>query len=228
MSAPNHAAVITKTTASPYAAHRPVPAGNIHLRDTLLAPRMRTNLRETLPSQYRFLEETGRLRNFARAAGKEKGEFEGRYYNDSDVYKWVEAASWALAGQPEAATADLRQMLGTVVDLIAGAQRKDGYVNTYFARERADERWTDLANKHELYCAGHLIQAAIAHHRVTGETPLLDVATRFADHIVATFGPASEGKREATDGHPGIEMALIELYRETGERRYLDQARFFI
>lgn len=222
------AAVITNTRVSPYAGHRPVPVGNIRLRDSLIAPRMRTNVRETLPGQYRFLEETGRLRNFALAAGKEKGEFEGIYYNDSDVYKWVEAASWALAGPDADATNGLGEMLDAVVALIASAQRKDGYLNTWFANERADERWTNLAEKHELYCAGHLIQAAIAHHRVTGETTLLDVATKFADHICETFGPTGEGKREETDGHPEIEMALIELFRKTGERRYLEGARFFI
>lgn len=225
---PTPSAVITNVRTSPNAAHRPVPVGSIRLRDAVLAPRIRTNLEVSLPAQYSFMEETGRLRNFARAAGKESGAFEGRYYNDSDVYKWVEAASWALAGQPEEAIADLRGKLDHVVSLIAGAQRKDGYVNTYFAGERADERWTNLADKHELYCAGHLIQAAIAHHRVTGERTLLDVATRFADHIDETFGPASEGKREETDGHPEIEMALIELYRETGEQRYLDLGRFFL
>lgn len=221
-------AVITNTTVSAYAAHRPVPIGNVRLRDTVFAPRMRTNLRETLPGQYRFLEETGRLRNFVRAAGKDQTEFEGIYYNDSDVYKWVEAASWAIVGQPEAATAELRTMLDSVIDLIVDAQRDDGYVNTYFANTRADQRWANLAEKHELYCAGHLIQAAIAHHRVTGDAKLLDVAVRFANLICDVFGPASDGRREETDGHPEIEMALIELFRETGERRYLDQARFFI
>jgi len=228
MSTPKQTAVITKTTASTWAAHRPVPVGNIRLRDAMLAPRMRTNLRETLPGQFRFLDETGRLRNFLRAAGKDKTDFEGRYYNDSDVYKWVEAASWALASQPEDAATDLREMLDTVVQFIVDAQREDGYLNTWFANERAGERWTNLADKHELYCAGHLIQAAIAHVRALGSVKLLDVAIRLADHIVETFGPASEGKREETDGHPEIEMALVELYRETGDLRYLNQARFFI
>lgn len=229
---PNPAAtVVVDTTASPHAAHRPVPVANVRFADDLLAPRLRTNLRETLPSQYRLLEETGRLRNFARAAGKVDGVFAGRYYNDSDVYKWLEAASWALVSDGSVGdedTSELRGMIDAVVDLIAGAQRKDGYLHTYYARELADERWTNLQDKHELYCAGHLFQAAVAHHRATGSDTLLSVATRFADHICDVFGPAAEGKQEQTDGHPEIELALIELFRETGEQRYIDQARFFI
>lgn len=221
-------AVVVDTTASPYAAHRPIPVGNVRLTDDLLAPRLATNLRETLPSQYRLLEETGRLRNFARAAGKDNGQFAGPYYNDSDVYKWLEAACWALLDAPEAETASLRRMIDTVVDLIAGAQRDDGYLHTYFARDLADQRWTNLRDRHELYCAGHLFQAAVAHARATGTDTLLSVATRFADHICDVFGPAAEGKRGETDGHPEIELALIELYRQTGNPRYLDQAKFFI
>jgi DUF1680 family protein len=106
---------------------------------------------------------------------------------------------------------------------IEDAQQPDGYLNTYFATEKASERWTDLTHKHELYCAGHLIQAAVAHHRATGSERLLNVARRFADHICDTFGPEEEGKRLGTDGHEEIEMALVELYRETGDRTYLDQ-----
>lgn len=222
------ATVITNTLESPYAMHRAVPVGNVRLRYNVLASRMETNFRETIPSQYRQLVESGRLRNFERAIGKVDGEFEGRYFNDSDVYKWLEGACWAIVGRPEAETKDLRQMIDSVVGLITAAQRDDGYVNTYFAKERENERWTNLQDKHELYCAGHLIQAAIAHTRVTGSDDLLQVAVRFADHICEVFGPASEGKREQTDGHEEIELALIELYRETGNENYLNQAAFFI
>lgn len=218
-------AMIVNTTSSPHAAHRPIPVGGVQLRDGVLASRLFTNLRESIPGQYRQLKADGHLRNFERAAGTRDDDFEGRYYNDSDTYKWLEAACWSLAGRDEASTAELREMIDRVVGLIAAAQRDDGYVNTYFSGPRANERWTDLENRHELYCAGHLIQAAIAHHRTTGTDTLLDVAVRFADHIDDTFGP---GKREETDGHPEIEMALVELYRETGEQRYLDLARFFI
>jgi len=205
---------------SPYARLRPLPLTAVTLTDAFWAPRLRINREVTLPSQYRQLEETGRVDNFRRAAGKIKAPFQGRYYNDSDVYKWLEAAAWTLA------TADdpgLAQMADTVIGAIIGAQGADGYLNSYFTFDRAAERWTNLQDKHELYCAGHLIQAAVAHHRTTGENRLLHVARRLADHICQVFGA-----REGTPGHPEIEMALVELARTTGEARYLRQASSFL
>lgn len=213
---------------SPHAAHRPVPIDNVQLHDDVWAPRIRLNRQRTIPDQFEHLEQTNRLNNFRRVAGTWAGEFTGLYFNDSDVYKWVEAASWALAGASDDERERLTGMLDTVIDVIAAAQHDDGYVNTYFSKERTGERWSNLRDLHELYCAGHLIQAAVAHTRVTGTTTLLTVAVRFADLICEEFGPAREGKREETDGHPEIEMALVELYRLTGTQRYLDQARFFI
>jgi len=213
---------------SPLAAHRPVPIDHVTLDDPVWAPRIRLNRQRTILGQYRFLEETGRLDNFRRVANGCEGEFQGLYFNDSDVYKWVEAASWALAQANDDEREQLTTLLDTVIELIVAAQHDDGYVNSYFSCEREGERWSNLKDRHELYCAGHLIQAAVAHTRTTGKTSLLAVATRFADLIRDVFGPASEGKREQTDGHPEIEMALVELYRTTGTRGYLDQARFFI
>lgn len=213
---------------SPFAAHQPVPINDVELTDPVWAPRIRLNRDRTIPGQFDHLEATDRLNNFRRVAGTWDGPFTGIYFNDSDVYKWVEAASWSLAGAPDDLCEQLNAMIAPVIELIAAAQHNDGYVNTYFSKERVDERWSNLKDLHELYCAGHLIQAAVAHARVTGTTTLLDVATRFADLICDVFGPASEGKREETDGHPEIEMALIELYRLTETTRYLDQARFFI
>ena len=137
--------------------------------------------------------------------------FQGRVYNDSDVYKLLEAASYALA---ERSDDDLAATTNGVIDAIAGAQRPDGYVHSYFALEREHERYSDLTTQHELYCAGHLIQAGIAHRRATGSgSRLFDVARRFADHICDTFGPNA---REGVDGHEEIELALADLYRETG------------
>jgi DUF1680 family protein len=221
----SNSAVVVDTTCSPFARVRPVAVGAVTIDDAFWAPRLRINRESTLPSQYRLLRETGRIDNLLRAAGTLEGEFQGRFFNDSDVYKWLEAASWALAATPDA-DPELEAMVDEAIAAVAGAQRGDGYLDSYFARERADQRWTDF-DLHEMYCAGHLFQAAVAHHRATGSTRLLDVATRFADHIDATFG-TGPGKRIGTDGHPEVEMALVELARETGERRYVDLAKFLV
>ncbi|CAA9567336.1 MAG: GH127 / GH146 [uncultured Thermomicrobiales bacterium] len=216
--------VVVDTARSEHARLRPVAVDAVRLDDAFWAPRLRANREVTLSAQYRLCEETGRIDNFRRLAGTVDAPFQGKYFNDSDVYKWLEAAAWALATEPDA---ELRKTVDELVETIAAAQRPDGYLNTYFARERAEERWTDL-DLHELYCAGHLFQAAVAHHRATGLRRLLDVATRFADHICDTFGPEAAGKRTWSDGHPEVELALVELARATGNRRYLEQAAYFV
>jgi DUF1680 family protein len=219
--------VVVETTHSPHARLRPVPITDVRLADRFWEPRRAVNREKTLASQFQHCEETGRLDNFRRAARKPGAvdkPFQGLYFNDSDVYKWLEAAAWSLPEVPDPA---LFRMVETAVNEIVDAQGPDGYLNTYFTFEREPERWTDLKNKHELYCAGHLIQAAIAHHRVTGSNRLLDVARRFADLICDTFG-TEEGKRPGTPGHEEIEMALVELSRTTGDARYLRQAQYFL
>lgn len=148
--------------------------------------------------------------------------FRGIYFNDSDVYKWMEAAAWSLAADPDPA---LDAQLDDLIELVGAAQCDDGYLNTYFMFENAGKRWTDLTTMHELYLGGHMIQAAIAHHRATGKTSFLEIAQKWADHVCRHFGP---DKHLGAPGHPEVEMALVELYRETGEKRYLDLASFFI
>ncbi|HET7770135.1 MAG TPA: beta-L-arabinofuranosidase domain-containing protein, partial [Chloroflexota bacterium] len=207
---------------SPQALLRPLPLTAFTLAPGFWHARLDVVRRVTLPSQYEQLERTGRIDHFRRASGRKQiPEFAGKYYDDSDVYKWVEAVAYALATQPDPRLAEL---VDAVIDEIAAAQEPDGYLNTYFTFEKAPQRWDNLARMHQLYLAGHLIQAAVAHHRATAKTTLLDVATRFADLICATFTPARSG----TDGHEEIELALVELYRHTGQRRYLDQALFFL
>ena len=177
-----------------------------------------------LIEQYRQCEETGRIRNLEIAAGLSEGEFQGYYFNDSDIYKWIEAAAWSLVSEPNPA---IESHIDLLVDLIAAAQQADGYVNSYFAGPRAAQRFTN-PDLHELYCAGHLIQAGIALVRARSNHKLLGVATRFADLICDLFGPEEQGKRFWICGHPEIEMALVELYRQTRELRYLDQANYFL
>jgi DUF1680 family protein len=215
-------ATVVDTSRSPYAKLRPVPVGATRLEDDFWAPRLELLRKATLPSQHRLLEETGRMFNFRRASGKVKGEFSGFYFNDSDVYKWLEAVGFALDYSPDEGLRDTAQ---GVVKEVSAAQDADGYLDTYFALERRAERWRNLRDLHELYCAGHLIQAAVAYYRATGNSELLNVATSFADNIASMFGP---DKLQGTPGHPGIEMALVELFRTTGDEAYLDLARFFL
>ncbi len=218
------APVVVDTSRSPEARLRPVPLNAIRLTDEFWRPRRELNRNTTLKAQYLHLEKTGRLDNFRRVAGDFDGDFQGIFFNDSDVYKWLEGASWALATDQDA---ELAEMVASVVSLIERAQEADGYLNTYFALERGNQRWTNLRDMHELYCAGHLFQAAVAHSRVTGSERLLAVAQRFADLICATFG-SRQGQIEGAPGHPEIEMGLVELARATGESRYLDQAAYFL
>ena len=169
-----------------------------------------------------MLEQAGNFHNFRVAAGRTTGAYRGRNFLDSDVYKWLEAVAYELGKAPDTA---LPRMADAALDLIAAAQEPDGYLNTYVQIVSPDHRFGDLDHGHELYCAGHLFQAAVAHRRATGDLALLNVATRYADYIDSVFGP---GKRPGTDGHPEVEMALVELYRETGEARYLRLAQFFL
>lgn len=216
--------VVVDTSHSAYARLKPAPVTAVTLTDGFWAARYKLNRETMLLAQYAQLEETGRINNFRRAAGKLVAPFAGLVFNDSDVYKWLEAAAWVLAVTPGG---ELQQKVDAVIADIAAAQRPDGYLNTYYALERAGERWSNLRDQHELYCAGHLFQAAVAHYRATGATSLLTVAQRFADLICATFGPGAD-QRQGTSGHPEVEMALMELYRATGEARYMAQAEYFL
>ncbi|WP_070042498.1 glycoside hydrolase family 127 protein [Robinsoniella peoriensis] len=164
------------------------------------------------------------LENFKIAAGKSSGDFYGAVFQDTDIAKWLEAVGFSLACNPDPkleATAD------EVIDLIADAQCKDGYINTYFTIKEPDKRWSNLCEGHELYTAGHLMEAAAAYYEGTGKKKFLDCMCRFADLICKTFGE-EEGKIHGYPGHQEVEIGLIKLYRITKERRYLDMAKYFI
>ena len=164
----------------------------------------------------------GRFANFAVAAGLEQGKFEGIYFNDSDVYKVLEGAAYSLADHPDPV---LDQMTDEVIRKIAAAQRPSGYLNTYYTLVEPGNEWTECGVKHEMYCAGHLIEAAVAHFRATGKRTLLDVAIKFADYLDSMFGP---GKRTDVPGHEELELALVKLYELTGETRYLKLSQFYL
>ncbi len=221
-------AIVVDTWDSPYAPLKPAPLTAATLDDMFWAPRRSLLRTATLPTQYRLLEETGRLDNFRRVSGRidpRATPFKGYFFNDSDVYKWIEAAAWTTAAVPDP---ELTQMMDAAIAEIEAAQQPDGYINTYYALERAGDRWSNLKDMHELYCAGHLFQAAVAHYRVTGSERLLTIARRMADHICAVFGPPETGKRAGTCGHPEVEMGLVELARATDDEKYLAQAQYFL
>ncbi|MEV1009542.1 beta-L-arabinofuranosidase domain-containing protein [Streptomyces sp. NPDC049881] len=208
--------------------HRiPVPLGMSSVDGGPLASVRRRTREVTLETIYLRCEECGALDNLRRAAGLLPGDpvadFQGEFFADSDVHKWLEAACWHLAEEPDDPA--LRARIDATVELLAAAQQPDGYLNSFFMGERAAERWQNITDRHEMYCGGHLLQAAVAHLRATGERTLTDVAIRFADHVWTVFGP---GRRPGADGHPGYETALVELSRATGERRFLEQARWFV
>jgi DUF1680 family protein len=201
---------------------RPLAPGSIRLAEGFWSRPQRANRVAGLKHGYRQLLSHGNFQNLRIAAGKATGTFQGKVFWDSDVYKWLEAIAYELAKEPDP---ELRRMVDETIPIIEAAQQQDGYLDSYFIFAEPERRWQDLARGHEMYCAGHLIEAAVAFNRFLGEDRLLKVAIRFADHIDATFGP---GKRAGTPGHPEIELALVELYRETGEKRYLELAVYLL
>jgi|tagenome__1003787_1003787.scaffolds.fasta_scaffold20983879_2 DUF1680 family protein len=208
---------------------RPLPLGAAKITGGFWRDRQQTNRDTTLPAAALRLEETATLRNFRRAAGHEPTgdtttgqRFAGKSFADTDVYKWLEAVAWEQARIP---SAELASWQSAASALVAAAQEPDGYLNTHTRLALGGRRYGDLEKGHELYCAGHLLQAAVAQVRATGDRTLLEVACRFADQLCKTFGP---GRLEGVDGHPLIEMALVELYRETGTASYLELAAYFV
>ncbi len=199
-----------------------VPLKEVAIEDKFWSPRLEVNRTRTLEHVYKELEATGCIRNFDIAAKKSTGKFGGPWWADSDVYKWIEGASYVLATHPDP---ELERKVDDLIRRIAAAQEPDGYLNTHVQIEEPDLRFRNLAFFHEDFSSGHLFEAAAAHYESTGKRTLLDVATRLADLFDATFGP---GKRDGLSGHEGIELAWVRLFRATGEKRYLRLAEFYL
>jgi DUF1680 family protein len=201
-----------------------VPFTNVTVADEFWAPRIETNRKVTVPYDFQKCEQTGRIDNFAKAGGLMEGQFEGIYFNDSDLYKVIEGAAYSLKIHPDP---ELEKYVDGVIDKIAAAQWDDGYLYTFYSlpKHQPEKRWTEVRDKHELYCAGHFFEAAVAYYQTTGKRKILDVAIRLADYIDSVFGP---GKRYDVPGHEEIEIGLVKLYGVTGEKRYLALAKFFL
>jgi DUF1680 family protein len=209
---------------------RPIGLLGSRISGGMWAARRATNHQVSLPHAAAQLERVGNLTNLRLAAGEASGTYQGGNddfgttapFLDSDVYKWLEAIGWELAQEPDPA---LRGLADPVVDLVGRAQRQDGYLDTFYQVRHPGAEFTDLEWGHELYVAGHMAQAAVAWHRGLGDDRLLRVVERFVERIWQELGP---GRRELICGHPELEMALVELFRATGEARYLELARLLV
>ncbi len=201
----------------------PAPLGNVTIDGPFWAQRMKINRERTIPYEYKMLKKTGRVDSL-KLGWKPGKEPVPHIFWDSDIAKWIEAASYSLTTHPDS---KLDSLINGLVRLITKVQQPDGYLNTYFTVVEPGKRWTNLCDQHELYCAGHLFEAAVAHFQATGKRTLLDVACRYAGHIDATFG-REPGKKRGYPGHEEIELALMKLYHVTGEKRYANLAKFFV
>ena len=212
---------------APFAPHRgalsPLGIGDVRIEAGFWADMQSTNASEIIRHCHSWMDRLGWIDNFAAAVeGRLPKDRTGREFSDSDVYKLVEAIAWEVARSADPA---LEALYDTLVSTIVAAQEPDGYLNTKFGRPGQQPRYSDLEWGHELYCYGHLLQAAVARSRTRGEDDLVRAARRAADHVCEVFGP---GGIESVCGHAEVETAMAEFARETGEQRYLDQARLFI
>lgn len=179
---------------------------------------------DAINDQVEGAERSGAVRNFKIAAGLEKGDFYGFVFQDTDVAKWLEAVAYLLETKPDAG---LEQIADEMIDIIEKAQQPDGYLNTFYTIKEPGKKWTNLTECHELYTAGHMIEAGVAYYKATGKKKLLEIVCRIADDIAVVFGDGP-GQIAGYDGHQEIELALVKLYETTGERKYLELSSYFI
>jgi DUF1680 family protein len=201
---------------------QPVRWTEVVIDDTFWSKRQETNRNATLLHGFKMLKEHGYEENFVRAGKRLEGGFKGLVFQDSDVYKLLESVAYSLTTHPDA---KVEREFDRWVDLIANAQMEDGYLNTHFQLKEPDKKWKNLRDWHELYCLGHLIEAGVADYIGNKKRKLLDVAIKAADHVDRRFGTT---KTPGYPGHPELELALVKLYKVTGEKRYYDLARHFV
>lgn len=199
----------------------PVNFSDVLIEDGFWTPRLQSHKDVTMGVCIDQIEnQTGRIRNFENAALKQ-GEHSGIFFDDSDVYKALEGMAYSLQNIPDPV---LEAKCDEWIDKFAAAQEEDGYINTFYTLTGLDKRWDNM-DKHEMYCAGHMIEAGVAYYNVTGKRKLLDVCIRMADHMMTIFGP---GKRNWVPGHEEIELALVKLYQATGDKKYLEFSEWLL
>ena len=210
---------------------KPLALKNVHISDPFWLDYVELVRNTVLPYQWEALndripdaEPSYAVRNFRIAAGLEEGEFRGEVFQDSDIAKWLEAVGYSLETHPDP---NLESIADGIIDIIEKAQQPDGYLDTCFIIKEQDKKWTDLYECHELYVAGHMMEAAVAYYKATGKKKLLDVMCRFADYIDIVFGPEPE-KIHGYPGHQEVELALVKLYEATGNGKYLKLSKYFI
>jgi len=218
---------ILNLTRSPQAKLRNIPVRAVTITSGFWAERRKANVERSIPSMRDTLVANGRMENFRRLTGKSKAEQTGPVYADAHIYKWLEAAGFALQSGENPG---LRKMTEDIIDDIVAVQEPGGYLNTYYIGDRKSQRMlpSTQSTGHEVYNIGHLLQAGIAYYRATGDRKALDASIRFFDDfVIKDYGPEAS-KKPLVSGHPGTELALIELYRITGEKRYLDMAGYLL
>ena len=217
---------VENLTKSPHAKLRNIPVHAVTIGSGFWGARRETNVSKSIPSMHELLEANGRMINFRRLADKSKGSQKGPVFSDSDIYKWTEAAGFALQSGD---LPSIRSMAEKFIDDVVAVQEPSGYLNTYYVDDRASMRMLPQTQTtgHELYNMGHYLQGAIAYYRGTGDRKMLDAGIRFVnDFLLPNYGPAP--KKPIVSGHPEIEMGLIELYRITGDKRHLDLAGYIL
>ena len=198
-----------------------VDFSHVKINDSFWSTILQKHVSATIPVCIDQIEnQTGRIQNFENAA-KRQGEHSGIYFDDSDVYKALEGMAYTLVNNPDPA---FEQKADEWIDKFAAAQEPDGYINTFYTLTGLENRWTNMV-KHEMYCAGHMMEAAVAYYKATGKRKLLDVSEKMAQHMMSIFGP---GKRHWVPGHEEIELALVKLYQVTGKQEYLDFADWLL
>ncbi|MEZ0324978.1 MAG: glycoside hydrolase family 127 protein [Fimbriimonas sp.] len=193
----------------------PIPFTDVTIRDRFWQPRQETNRTATVQQCLTQLDDAGNYLVMRLAAEGKRTGYKGLIFTDSDLYKVLEGVSYTLATHPNP---DLDKRADELIALIASAQMKDGYINTWHQVNAPDRLWKNLRDEHELYCAGHMIEAAVAHHKATGKKNFLDIALRFANLIDQRYGPSGQ---PGYPGHPELELALVKLWKDTGDDRWL-------